>query len=86
MRALPLVSKDIGAGMAQDMNDPDGWFVKYSAYLDDENPVIAEFLAKLTDKWEEENSICAMWAALAVYRMLEAQSQSNQMSETIKLG
>lgn len=81
---LPKVSEELGPGIARDMDDED-WLEQYCARLDEENPVVAKFLAMLVDDWTEEMQMAAMYAAVSVYRLLEAQVECDDMDKTIAL-
>jgi len=81
MTFLPVVKPEIGGSLEREMFDRfDGEYVKEQLKrLDIENPTIARFIrlfAKTT-----EDRVGAAFCGLIVYRMLESQSEANQMSQ-----
>jgi len=82
---LPVVTKDTGYAVSRELEsqDDNSYIVAMLARLENENPCVAEFISRLAI--QHQDPIGVSTAALLVYRLLESQTEANNLREQLKI-
>ena len=88
MRYLPKVNPEVGYSISRSFKDDADYYNRMMKLIKKENPAVAEFIEKWSERAEEGEPDCPLHAAFCgifVYALLRGQAEANYMYETIKL-
>ena len=82
MPKLPRVSESVGHAVCAEMEQERGneYIVKILERLEKENPCLAEFISRLAMRHADPVGVST--SALLVYRLLESQIESDELTAT----
>lgn len=82
---LPLVNGQVGLPIARDLlnQDDDEYIQEEISKINDENPVIIEFLQQFAETTDDETG--SLFAGVLIYKLLRSQAEANMMKQEIAL-
>ena len=82
---LPLVNAGVGLPIARDLkNELDDEYIQEElSKINDENPVIVEFLQQFAETTDDETG--SSFAGILVYKLLRSQAEADRMKQEIAL-
>ena len=77
---LPVVKSEVGFSIAQSLSGTDNEnLAKKIKKIKKENPVVAEFIKKWSNKAKGDSKIHTAFCGILVYELLRSQAESDEM-------